>query len=91
MNFLKFYIRLENSETHVKFDHVLDKITLANKAMGLEEFLLDRAEKQGISKKERSFTEALLKETDFSLEKIAHLAGVSVAYVEKVKRERELE
>ena len=57
--------------------------------MGLEEFLLDRAEKQGISKKEKSVTQALLKETDLSLQKIANVVGVSVAYVEKVKKELE--
>ena len=53
--------------------------------MGLEEFLLDRAEKQGIKKKELSFTQTLLKETNFSIEKIATLVGVTVDFVENVK------
>jgi len=53
--------------------------------MGLEEFLLDRAEKQGIKKKELSFTQTLLKETNFSIEKIAALVGVTVDFVENVK------
>ena len=53
--------------------------------MGLEEFLLDRAEKQGVEKKELSFTQTLLKETNFSVQKIASLVGVTVDFVEKVK------
>ena len=85
MNFLKFYIRFDNTETDVKFDNEINTITLKNKTMGLEEFLLDRAEKQGVEKKELSFTQTLLKETNFSVQKIASLVGVTVDFVEKVK------
>ncbi len=48
MNFLKFYIRFENSETERKFDRDIELLTEKNTTMGIEEFLLDRAKKEGI-------------------------------------------
>ncbi|MCE7040847.1 hypothetical protein [Dyadobacter sp. CY312] len=65
--------------------------------MGLEEFLLDRAEKQGIEKgakeekvkKNIAFTQSLLKHTNFSIEKIADLVGVSEDFVTEVKSKME--
>jgi molybdenum cofactor biosynthesis enzyme MoaA len=62
--------------------------------MGIEELLLDRAEKQGVKqgmeqmKKEdhRKFTLNLLTHTDFSDEQIAKLAEVSKEYVAKLRK-----
>jgi hypothetical protein len=63
--------------------------------MGIEEFLLDRAEKKGIEKgmtqkeleKNLDFTRNLLSSTSFSTSKIAKLVGVSEDFVLGVKSE----
>lgn len=54
--------------------------------MGIEELLLNRAEKQGMKKKGRKVVLNLLANTDFSDEKIARLAEVSKEYVEKLRK-----
>jgi hypothetical protein len=61
--------------------------------MGLEEFLLDRAEKKGAMeeklKNNTDFTQSLLLNTNFSIEKIADLVGVSEDFVNEVKSKME--
>ena len=61
--------------------------------MGIEEYILARAENKGIKKgltKGRQegvnlMIIALLKETDFTNERIAIMAGVSVEHVQKLR------
>lgn len=57
--------------------------------MGIEEFLLERAKNEGEArmkeKKEYSFVQSLIKDTDFNNERIASLASVSVSFVKKVR------
>ncbi|MCF0057582.1 hypothetical protein [Dyadobacter sp. CY356] len=55
--------------------------------MGIEEFLLDRAEKKGIQKNKITVVKSLLKETEFSNAKIASLVDVSEEMVQKIKME----
>jgi predicted transposase YdaD len=50
MNFLRYYRRFENPEMFAKFEQEISILTERNITMGIEEFLLDRAEKQGIEK-----------------------------------------
>ena len=40
---------------------------------------------QGVEKSKTDFIKSLLKQTDFSIEKIANLVGVDPEFVEKVK------
>jgi predicted transposase/invertase (TIGR01784 family) len=87
LNFLKYYIRFENKETEVKFEEELDFITEKRKTMGIEEFLLDRAKREGERESAIKFVKTLVKETTFSVEKIASLVGVSVDFVNKTKAE----
>ena len=89
MNFLRFYIHFENPEMNIKFDREIEVITQNKKTMGIEEFLLDRAEKKGIEKSKMDFIKSLLTGTEFSNTKIASLVGVSVEMVEKIKTELE--
>lgn len=105
MNFLKFYVRFEKPENNAKFEEAINTITGKNKTtMGIEEFLLQRAEKQGIEKgrekgreegiekgreeKSVAFVKSLLANTDFDDEKIAALADVTVAFVKEIKAAR---
>ena len=39
---------------------------------------------QGVEKSKTDFIKSLLKQTDFSIEKIASIVGVSIQYVEKM-------
>ena len=55
--------------------------------MGIEEFLLDRARKEGVSDKEIAFTKSLLTSTDFNVEKIAQLVGVTEDFVLTIKKD----
>jgi len=61
--------------------------------MGIREFVLQRAEREGIEKgkeiketeKNLAFVKSLLTQTDFSAQKIAQVADVTVSFVEEVK------
>jgi hypothetical protein len=99
MNFLRHYMRFENKEILAKFEKEISILTEGSTTMGIEEFLLDQAEKKGIeegiekgmTQKEReknlAFTRNLLSSTDFGTLKIAQLVGVSEDFVLKLKKE----
>lgn len=71
--------------------------------MGIEEFILEREKRKGqlegiqkgvqkgkmaaYAEKDYAFVKNLLTETDFDNHKIAHIASVDLAFVEKVKLE----
>ncbi|WP_293685844.1 MULTISPECIES: hypothetical protein [unclassified Spirosoma] len=94
MNFLRYYVRLENQEAVDKFERAVEAITQQNTTMGIEQFLLERAKKEGIEQgieqgmreKNLAFTQMLLQETSFTVEQIARLVGVPVSFVEEVKK-----
>lgn len=110
MNFLRYYVRFASKKTITKFEEAINVITNKQTTMGIEEFLLTRAEttgrQQGIQigrlagkqegrlegrqeeaiEKNTFFVKQLLLGSDFSLEKIADMAGVTVAFVESIKQ-----
>ena len=86
--FLRDYVRFDNVEIMTKFDAELNLITNKHATVGIKEFLLERAKKEGdkvINQKNHDFVEVLLTETDFTVEKIADKVGVSISFVEDVK------
>ena len=99
MTFLRHYLRFENPEMIVKFEQAINILNENKITMGIEEFLLDRAEKLGIKKgrvegatqtelqKNLTFTRNLLSSTEFSISKIAELVGVNEAFVAAVKND----
>lgn len=100
MNFLKLYVRFGNTEKAIKFDEELAILTYKNKkTMGIEEFVLARAERVGEKRGEKrgmllkeneknvSFVQTLLKETDFDDAKIARLASVTVEFVAQIREQ----
>jgi len=91
MTFLRYYVRFDNTEMFTKFDQQIASLTERSKTMGIEEFLLDQAKREGReqerSAKDTDFTRNLLSSTDFSVERIAQLVGVSADFVLKVKNE----
>jgi hypothetical protein len=94
MNFLRFYIRFDNPEMFAKFENEISILTERATTMGIEEFLLNQAKneglEQGMSLKDLTFTQSLLTSTDFSISRIAQLAGVSEDFVLKVKKDLQL-
>ncbi|MGG7665368.1 hypothetical protein [Dyadobacter sp. BHUBP1] len=85
MNFLRYYIRFEKVEAIAKFDHIISHLTNRSTTMGIEEFLLDRAKKEGENNKATELITNLLRETSFTVEVIARLAGVSPEFVTEIK------
>lgn len=98
MNFLRYYVHFDKPENNAKFDEVIDIITgKKREVMGIEEYLLQKAENKGLEKgieeglekgrkaKDIIFVNNLLANTDFDDEKIAALAGVTLAFVQEIK------
>ena len=89
LRFLKLYVRFESKKLISKFDDELDIITNRQNTMGLKEFVLDRerrmARKEGREENSSIFTQNLITQTDFSDEKIASLANVTLEYVKKMR------
>ena len=93
MNFLKYYVRFENPDINDKFEKELEILTERSSTMGIEEFLLDRATKQGekkglekgLEQMSHAVVENLIKELGLSNEQAADIAEVSVEYVAKVR------
>lgn len=93
LTFLNNYVLFEDPETNRIFEEQLDKITGKISTMGIIEQLAEiKAEEARIDEREktrqadaRKFVENLLSNTEFSLEKIASLTDVPIAFVEKVK------
>ncbi len=91
MNFLKYYVSFENKENISKFEEEIRTLTNNNFTMGIEELLLERAERRGIEKGREEiayiFVKNLLIDTNFDNEKIASLASVDVSFVQQVRAE----
>jgi predicted transposase YdaD len=100
MDFLHYYIHFENHEMLTKFEKEIAILTERSKAMGIEELLLDLAEKKGIEKgrkenekgieqKVREITINSLK-NGMDINLIANITGLSISEVEKIAREANL-
>jgi hypothetical protein len=85
LRFLKLYVRFESKKLITKFDDELDIITNRSNTMGLKEFVLDRERRMARKEEKEEFTQNLLTQTDFSDDKIATLANVTVDYVKKIR------
>lgn len=86
MNFLKYYVHFEDEKNNISFEQTRGEITKNSKHMDIEEFLLDRAKKQGIEQGKTDVVKNLLAAGKFSIPEIANLAGVTEAFVKKVKK-----
>ena len=91
MNFLRYYVRFENPTVNIKFDQEVDTLTGRRTTMGIEELLLELAEKKGIEKGEQKkslgIVENLLLKLDLPDEEIALIAEVPLDFVKKVRAE----
>jgi hypothetical protein len=86
MVFLRFYVRFENSKLMNNFDKEIAVFTKNRESMGIEEFLLDRAKKEGIQETLNKVISQLLTK-QFSPEQIAEMLDVPVSFVLSIKEE----
>ena len=85
MNFLRYYLRFENQDINAKFEHEVEILTEKRATMGIEEFLLDRAKKEGLREKSHDVVENLIAKLGLSDEQAADIAEVSVNFVKAVR------
>lgn len=95
MNFLRFYLHFDNPEMFAKFEQQIAILTKRSTAMGIEEFLLERAKNEG---KEEGLEEGIelgaektnrknalkMKENGLDLMLISNITGLSVEEIEKL-------
>ena len=79
-NFLRNYVLFEKPETNLKFDKLFEQKDKPS-FMNTDEYLIMEAKEEATA----AFIRNLLKETDFSVEKIASFANVTVEFVNEVK------
>jgi predicted transposase YdaD len=91
MNFLRYYIRFENQDINTKFEQQVEILTERNTTMGIEELLLDRAEKKGEKKGERKGEKAKaiaiareMKKEDMAVAQIEKFTQLSAEEIEKL-------
>lgn len=87
MTFLRHYIRFENQDLITKFDQEIAILTERSTNMGIEEFLLDRAKKEGMSEGENKKATAIaieMKKDGIPHEQIAKFTGLPMAEIEKL-------
>jgi Putative transposase, YhgA-like len=93
--FLNNYICFEKTETYRIFEQQVDNITEKKDTMGIIEQVCEvrqeegrkKGLKEGDQKARRQMVENLLRNTKFSADKIASLANVTLAFVNRVKKE----
>jgi flagellar biosynthesis/type III secretory pathway protein FliH len=49
LRFLKYYVRFQQKETNYRFDSIIHNLTNKKYNMNIEEFMIDRAKKEGIA------------------------------------------
>jgi len=89
LNFLRNYVLFENPELNRKFDNGL-RPDSKNKVMNTIEFIRMEGIEEGRAEKEISIVKKLLALTDFSDDKIAELAGVSMEFVNDVREGKDI-
>jgi len=90
LGFLNNYVLFQKKETNSIFIQEIDQITGNTNKMDIFEQIAELREevgmKKGMQKASRLFVKNLLKESNFSLEKIASMANVSLSFVKQVKK-----
>ena len=95
MSFLRYYLHFENPQMFANFTKEIAILTERKITMGIEEFLLDRAEKEGIKKgieegiekgveKNTRETALKMKKSGLDIALIANITGLSVKEIEKL-------
>lgn len=86
LSFLNNYVVFKNKETNSIFTKEIHRITSKTKPMGFFEHWNAYLTEEALEKANRRFVRNLLKQSNFSMAKIASIAGVPLDFVKKVKR-----
>ena len=99
MNFLRYYLRFENPQMIIKFEQEITTLTERSVTMGIEEFLLDQAEKKGVEKGiEKGIEEGIekgiektkreialnMKNSGLDISLIANITGYSIEDIKRI-------
>ncbi|WP_169720040.1 hypothetical protein [Dyadobacter alkalitolerans] len=95
MKFLKFYVVLNDPFLTASFSEQVFNLTHKTyTTMGIDEAVIyitrEEAKEEAFLEKDITFTKSLLNANRFSLEEVAELVGVPVAFVQEVKAEMSL-
>lgn len=85
---MKYYVGFQKHENFVIFEKEVETKLGRSDTMGTREYLLDKAEKQGLEKGERAKAIAIardMKKDDLPLEQIAKFTKLSIKEIEKLK------
>jgi predicted transposase/invertase (TIGR01784 family) len=89
MNFLRYYLSFENPQMFTNFTNEIAELTERNNTMGIEEFLLDQARKEGIEKgieKNKIETALNMVKNGIEISLISNITGFSVEEIEKIAK-----
>ena len=91
ITFLRYYLRFENPEMIAKFEQGIAVLTESNTKMGIEEFLLDQAKKEGRQQGIEEGIEKGIRETALKMKKsgidvdlISNITGLSIDEIGKL-------
>lgn len=88
-SFLNRHVNFASPETAIKFEKEIALLTNQQSPMGIQEMILEmtkqEAKAETTTERNTFFVENLFRSTDFTNEKIAAIAGVSVEFVQEIK------
>jgi hypothetical protein len=87
LGFIKAYVNFDKSEINAKFDIAIDKLDNKTRTMGILEQIAEIRAEKATKESKTAFVKKLLQKTTHSVEEIADLVEVSIAFVEKIKRQ----
>lgn len=93
--FLNLYVRFAKPETNAKFEEEIKLLTNNNITMGIEEFVLDRAKKDGIAegkaegevKGNSQAVKNLITKMGLTNAQISDVLEVPISFVENIRQE----
>lgn len=86
--FLKNYVVFKKPETNRKFDVEIDQLITKTESMDIFEQLIEIKAEEAREEEQAKFVRYLLRDTEFSPDKIASLVGVSIDFVEQIKNDQ---
>lgn len=86
LDFIRMYVSFDKPEINLRFDDEMSKLDNKTKTMGIREQILQITKEEATLEKNTVFVTNLIEQTDFSDEKIAGLAQVSITFVQQIRK-----
>jgi predicted transposase/invertase (TIGR01784 family) len=84
--FLNLYVRFAKPETNAKFEEGIKLLTNNNATMGIEEFVLERAKKEGKAEGKAEDVKNLIEKLGLTDVQVSEILEVPIAFVEKTRQ-----